>query len=150
MAMLLFHVGKNRFAIGCSDIVQVLPHILLTEAPFHSPCFLGLLIRKGKQVPIVDFCQLIEQRPARQFLDSRIILLDLPQGDHVKTIGILAEKVHQMIDLVPEDFSRQEYFLDQCPYISRAVVDKQGLIFAVDLDVFSRFLSEEIFHEPVV
>lgn len=150
MAMLLFHVGEIRFAIGCSDIVQVLPNILLTEAPFRSPCFLGLLIRKGKQVPIVDFCQLVEQRPARRFLDSRIILLDFHQGDEAKTIGILAEKVHQMIDLVSEDFSRQEYFLDQCPYINRAFMDKQGLIFKLDLDVFSRFLSEEIFHEPVV
>lgn len=149
MAMLLFHVGETRFAIGCSDIVQVVPNVLLTKAPFPSLSLAGLLIRAGKQVPIIDFCQLIEQRPAQQFLDSRIILLAIYEGGQEKWMGILVEKVHQMIDLKPEQFTKQDYFLEQCPFISKGYLDEQGMIFTVDLEVFSRFLSAEIFHEPV-
>ena len=64
MAMLLFYAGENRFAIDCSSIVRVVPHVNLKKMPDRSPLLAGVLVLGGEPIPVIDFCQIIEKRPA--------------------------------------------------------------------------------------
>ena len=75
IAMLLFYVGSARYVIRSSYILQIIPHVLLKEKPSSWHALEGLLDYHGQLVPVIDFCQLIEKRSAREAFHSRIILI---------------------------------------------------------------------------
>lgn len=147
MAMLLLYVGENRFAIQCSAIVRVLPRVLLNKIPFHAPNFAGLMLLGGQSVPVVDFCQIIAKRAARPFINSRIILLRDSFSGSNRCIGLLAEKVEEIIDLRPDQFDATDFCSSQLPYIDKGHIDEKGMIYSINLEAFFRFLSASLFHE---
>jgi chemotaxis-related protein WspB len=153
--MLLFYVGENRYAVNCSDILRIIPKITLKEVPYAVRYVAGFLNLAGKPIPVVDFCQLIEQREAKNSLNSRIILIKDVYSHSERVVGILGEKVGEIINLSPDQFSRTEFPLYHFPYLDRVYSDDQGIIQYINIVEFFRFLSAEIFkavgkehHEP--
>lgn len=147
MAMLLFYAGENRFAINCASIVRVVPHVNLEKVPDRSPVVAGVMVLGREPIPVIDFCQIIENRPAHPFLSSRIILLKDSSGGSERCIGLLGEKVEEVIDLRSEQFDKSEFYFRRFPYLEKGYTDKQGIIHFIHLEEFFRFLSAEVFQE---
>jgi chemotaxis-related protein WspB len=145
MSMLLFYVGENCYAIDCNDIVCIVPKVLLKSIPYAMNDVVGILNFRGKAVPVVDFCRVIEQRETKAFLNSRIILVKDPHPGSTRILGILGEKVEEMIDLQPEQFSKQEFPLHHFPYLDKVYSDQKGIIQYIHIEEFFTFLSAEIF-----
>ena len=145
MAMLLFYAGENRFAIDCSSILRVVPNVILEKVPDRSPFVAGVMALGGELIPVIDFCQIIEKRATHPFLNSRIILLrDFFSGTN-RIVGLLGEKVEAIIDLHPNQFNQSESYLHQFPYLEKGYHDDRGIIHAINLREFFRFLSTTVF-----
>lgn len=144
MAMLLFYVGENRFAIDHRAIMRVVPNIILKKTELGKSFLAGIMNFSGDLIPIIDFSQLIEKRDSRPFLDTRIILL----GNSERKVGILGEKVGEIVSLSEEDFSNFDLNLHDFPFLDKAVGDAQGIIQHINIEAFFHFLSsEKVYHE---
>jgi chemotaxis-related protein WspB len=145
--MLIFHVGENCYAIDTLHILRIIPKIELKSIPYAMNFVAGLLNLGGKPVPIIDFCQLIEQRETRSYLNSRIILIKDPRTDTERVLGILGEKIEEIIDLQPEQFTLTEFPLHYFPYLDKVYSDDKRMIQYINIAEFFHFLSAEIFNE---
>ena len=124
MLLLSFHIGSERYALTATDIVEILPLASLKQIPLAPSFVLGLLDYRGMPVPIIDLCQLTEQRNCNKVLSSRIILVNY-QGANKQfhTLGITAEKVTGTINIKHKDFYNSGITLEEAPFLG-AVANK--------------------------
>jgi chemotaxis-related protein WspB len=86
MLVLTFQAAGNRYAIDVAHVVEVLPRIQLRPLP-HAPSFLaGVFGYRGTVVPSVDLSVLLGTTGCRDWLSTRIILVDcrpaqMPQAE---------------------------------------------------------------------
>lgn len=147
MSMLLFYVGENCYAINCSNILRIVPKVNLKHIPYKVNYIAGILNLRGKAVPVIDFCQLIEQREAKFLLNSRIILVQDPRPKSEQVLGILGEKVDKIVDLRPEQFRQPEFSLPYFPYLDKIYSDNKGIVQYINIEEFFQHLSDEVFNE---
>lgn len=145
--MLLFYAGENRFAIDCSSISRVVPNVILDEVPDRALFVAGVMSLGNELIPVIDFCQIIEKRATHPFLNSRIILLRDSFSGKNRIVGLLGEKVEAIIDLHPDQFNQSEFYLHHFPYLDKGFHDDKGIIHAINLGEFFRFLSASVFHD---
>jgi chemotaxis signal transduction protein len=143
MSMLLFYTGENCFAIDTGSILRIVPKVLLKKIPYSAAYMAGILNLGGKSIQVIDFCQLIEQREARNFMLTRIILIKDPQPHSEKVVGILGEKVEEIMDLRPEQFSKTEFSLHPFPYLNKVYCDDKRIIHYINVEELFRFLQVE-------
>jgi len=124
MLLLSFHLGAERYSLAAKDVVEILPLTKLKKIP-HAPKFvLGLLDYRGTPVPIIDLCQLTEQRSCNKVLSSRIIILNyLDNNEQFHVLGITAEKVTETINIDENDFHSSGLTLTEAPYLG-AIANK--------------------------
>jgi chemotaxis-related protein WspB len=119
---LAFHVGKDRFALGCAEVVEVVPRIDLRSVP-HAPAFMpGLFTYRGAIVPVVDLCQLIRRVACPDRLSSRIIVVK-PSSSSSRLLGLLAERVLETIVLDPKTLIRGGIEVAEAPYLGEVFID---------------------------
>lgn len=143
MSMLLFYVGDNRYAIDNRHVIQIVPRVLLKKIP-NTPHFVaGSINFRGQFLPVIDFCQLIEQRNTQASLSSRIILLKESSSDNLPPLaGLLGEKVSEIIDLETDQFGKNEFYFLNLPYFDKSYSDDHGIILNVNIVEFFHFLRQ--------
>ena len=140
MLVLAFSVGSDRFALGCGDVVEVVPHIAPRPVP-HAPAYVpGLFTYRGAIVPIVDLCQLITKAPCPGRLSSRIIVVK-PKSLGGRLIGLLAERVLETIEVSETTAIRGGIELAEAPYL--------GEVFVGDGITTQAFVVEGLVHGPL-
>ncbi len=142
--MLLFSVGKTCFACDAEPIVEIVPRVKLNTIP-HSPEYFSGLMNYGSQpVPVIDFCQLIANRPVSDSLHSRIIIFEHPDPNNSSLMGIAAEKVTETILLRHEDFLRSGIKSEKHLYLDGVYNSADGSIQYVNIDeLFEKMRSIE-------
>jgi len=76
MLILLFQLGKDRYALEANRVVEVVPLLSLTKIPQAPKGVAGMFVYRGRAVPAVDLCELTIGSPARERLSTRIIIID--------------------------------------------------------------------------
>src|SRR5512137_142351 len=74
MLFLLFQLGKDRYALESSRVVEVLPYVQIKAVPDAPRGVAGLIAYRGQAVPVVDLSMLILGVPAPALLSTRIIV----------------------------------------------------------------------------
>lgn len=143
MAMLLFYVGENCYAVDHRDISQVIPNVHLKKMPGGPAYIAGLLNFQGRSILTIDFCQLIEQRSTQAMLHSRIILIQFSQYPD-QIWGLLGEYVENILPLTPEQFSLTKFHSSSLPYLDRIYHDDKRMIQYLDVNKFFKFLSTDL------
>ncbi|MSR41820.1 MAG: chemotaxis protein CheW [Phycisphaerales bacterium] len=90
MQALFIEIEGRRFAISASEILEVLPMVEYRSAQAGPPWLLGLFNRRGALVPLVDLAHLIAGTAASLRMGSRIVVVQLPEGD---VLGLLVAEV---------------------------------------------------------
>ena len=143
MLGLLFSLGRNRYAIDCRTVIEVLPGVELTQIP-HAPAFVaGQFDYRGSIVPVIDLCQLVDKKPAEQVLSTRIILLAYGGNGDTDLIGLMAEKVTEVRQLDSNAASEPPVATPGAPYLGPLLTGEDGIVQFVNADML---LSREV-HE---
>lgn len=102
MLMVLFQLGRDRYAVDARCVVEIVPLVDVKALP-HAPEYVaGLFNYHSAVVPVLDLCRLMQQRACSPFLSSRTILIDYgkltgaPPGTRI--LGLLAEQVTEIVD----------------------------------------------------
>jgi chemotaxis-related protein WspB len=93
MKVLVFHIGRERYALPLARIEKVLPVARLTALPGAPHYVPGLLDLHGVPVPVIDLSRLAGTPPSAVRYDTRILLVDVPAAGRVRRLGLKAERV---------------------------------------------------------
>ena len=124
MLFLLFQVGKDRYALEASRVVEVVPLLQLSQIPQAPKGVAGLFNYRGRPLPVVDLCALALDRPAAERLSTRIIIVNHPdaRGD-ARLLGLIAEQVTGLLRKEAADFTSPRVRVGTAPWLGPVFMD---------------------------
>ena len=135
MLMLLFYVGNDRYALESSQVIEVIPRVILRKQQ-HAPEYIaGLFNYRGKIVPVIDLCQLIQGLPCPSCLSSRIMMVNyLGIDNNTHLVGLMAQQVTDTLNKQKTDFVNTGLEMNEAPYLGEMIIDEQGMIQRIRLE----------------
>jgi chemotaxis-related protein WspB len=150
MLFLLFHLGRDRYALEASRVVEVLPMLALKQLPQSPNAFAGIFNYHGRPVPVLDLCQLTIGQPAAERLSTRIILINCPDGrGGQRLLGLIAEHATETLRRNPRDFVDPGFKTKDAPYLGPVLLDPKGTIQWIhEQHLLSEQVRNLLFAEP--
>ena len=135
MLFLVFQLGRDRYALDATRIVEVLPLVDLKKIPQSPPGVAGVFNYRGTPVPVIDLSQLTLGHPARSCLSTRILLVHDTNGwGEVRMLGLIAEHVTETVQRDPAEFVPSGISTGAAPYLGPVATDARGLMQRIDMD----------------
>src|SRR5688500_5828472 len=98
MLLVLFHLGKDRYALEAQGVVEIVPLLALKKFPQAPRGVAGLFIYHGRPVPALDLCELTLGRPAAEHFSTRIIIVNhSPNAGAEQLVGLIVERATETI-----------------------------------------------------
>jgi chemotaxis-related protein WspB len=142
MLFILFQIGRDRYALPASSIIEVLPLMSLKRVPGAPSGVAGVLNYRGTPVPVIDLNEMTLGEPAARRLSTRIILVSYPlEARHPHALGLIAEHATNMIQRSIQDFIETGVESDDARFLGRVANDAGGLIQWIDVE---RLLTSEV------
>ena len=126
MLFLLFQLGKDRYALEASRVVEVVPLLALKQLPQAPEGVAGIFNYRGRPVPAIDLCALTLGHPASERLSTRIIIVNFPDAGANHLVGLVAEKATATLRKDARDFV--EPGPRTAPYLGPVLMDSNGPI----------------------
>ncbi len=129
MLFLLFQLGHDRYALDAGRIVEVVPFLALKRVPQSPRGMAGLFMYRGRAVPALDLCALTFDRPARQLLSTRIIIVhagESPQEEPL--LGLIAERATDTLRREAGAFVEAGMKLAGPSFLGPVLMDERGVI----------------------
>jgi chemotaxis-related protein WspB len=99
MKVLVFHIGRERYALPLAALLRVLPVARLKPLPGAPHYVPGLLDLHGEPVPVIDLSRLAGSPADAVRFDTRILLLDVMAAGRMRRLGLKAEHVAGVADI---------------------------------------------------
>jgi len=129
MMFLLFQLGRDRYVLEAGKVVEVLPLVDLKTIPQAPAGVAGIINYRGKPVPAVDLSLLTTGQPAREYLSTRIIIVNYPdENGQQHLLGLIAERATEVIRRNQSDFTQPGLALGGAEYLGPVLMDQRGII----------------------
>jgi chemotaxis-related protein WspB len=129
MLFVVFQVGKERYALEASRVVEVVPLLEMKRLPQAPKGVAGIFNYRGRLVPAVDLSELIVGRACAERLSTRIIIVnyaDRSGASHL--VGLIAEQATETLHKKPADFVDPGLKMGAAPYLGPVLLDRRGSI----------------------
>jgi chemotaxis-related protein WspB len=98
MLLLLFEIGKGRYALDVNQIVEIVPLVKLKKLPSVPEYVAGIMNYRGTGIPVIDLNQLLESVHFEDLLSTRIIVIRHSiDGINHKFLALIAHNVTETI-----------------------------------------------------
>ena len=131
MLLVVFQAGAERFGLEISPVREVLPLPALRPLPGVAEYVAGVFDYHGTLVPAIDLSQLLEGRPARLLLSTRVILVDYAP-EHL--LGLVAERATETVCCREEDWLPAGVKAEGAPYAGPILRHEDGMIQRVTVE----------------
>jgi len=129
MLFLLFQLGKDRYALQASHVIEVMPLVAMKRIPNAARGVAGIFNHRGRPVPAIDLSELTLGTPAVERLSTRIILVNYPDETGTnRPLGLIAERVTETIHRETSDFTEPGLKLTNAPYLGPVLMDRHGCV----------------------
>jgi chemotaxis-related protein WspB len=154
MLMLLFQINHQRYAIPSQKIVEVIPLVNLTKLTHTPEYFAGVFNYRGRIIPVIDLCQLINHQSCSEHLSTRIILvnhwdMDATAESTPHIMGLIAPRVIETSQVSDIDLIDVDIQIDKPPYLGKMIVDEQGIIQCLHVEYLLSEVQEAYLIEDV-
>lgn len=100
---LSFKLHEEEFALDISKVREVLDFTRITRVP-QTPGFMrGVINLRGSVVPVVDLNMKFGMDETKKTVNTRIIIGEIDVDGEGTILGVLADSVHEVIELEPEN-----------------------------------------------
>jgi purine-binding chemotaxis protein CheW len=99
LEVLMLDLEGEMFAVDASHVREILDPVPVTEVPGSSPFVNGLINVRGKVVPLADLRVRFGMELRPPTIDTRIVVLELELDGEAVTVGIRADKVHEVTEV---------------------------------------------------
>ena len=135
MLYIQFGIDDDRYLLATDQVMTLIPFVEMHPAPTATDQFPGCINFKGEWVPVIDVVQLLGGRPALPRLSTRIIIFVLagPKKAHNK-VGLLVEKVTELVKLDETRFSTMTSQIRETPGLDALINDESGVLYRVQAE----------------
>ena len=137
-----FALGREIFAVPVGVVREILDHEEVFKIPNGPDYLIGLRDVRGQGVPTIDLRLKLGLTRTEPTPNTRVLVLDIPFGDKTLTLGMMADRVFEVIPFrrsqiepAPEIGTRWS-----SDYIDGVVRRDEGFVVIVDL---ARLLSSD-------
>jgi chemotaxis-related protein WspB len=124
MLFLLFQLGKDRYALEASRVVEVVPLLALKKMLQAPNGVAGVFNYRGHPVPAVDLGLLTQGQPASERLSTRIIVVNYPdESGKSYLLGLIAEHATETLRKDVKEFVDPGVKLGAAPYLGPILMD---------------------------
>jgi chemotaxis-related protein WspB len=141
MKVLVFHIGRERYALPLTAVLRVLPVARLKALPGAPDYVPGLLDLHGEAVPVVDLSRLAGTPPSAVRYDTRILLVDVPVDGQIRRLGLKAERVAGVASI---DGGLREAGVLAAPWLGPVAAGADGASGMLQLIAPERLLAPEV------
>ena len=141
---LTFKLGDEIFAINVTQVREVLELTSITKVPRAYDFMRGVINVRGSVVPVVDLRLKFGMTRTEQTKDSRIIVIDLKIDDDQITLGAMADSVHEVMDLLPDQIEEPPKIGSRWKTEFINGIGKRNDEFIIILDIDRIFSTDEI------
>lgn len=139
---LTFHIGGEEYAIGITRVREIIEYDTVTRVPKTLPFIRGVINLRGSVVPVIDLAVKFGLPETAVTRSTCIVILELSLNGEETTMGIMADSVSQVVDLLPGDIEKVPSFGTRVNTDYLLGMAKLSKKFALILDV-DRVLSLE-------
>lgn len=102
---LTFRIGAELFAINVFRAREVLDMSRITRVPTAPHYMRGVVNVRGNAIPVVDLRIKFGMPAGEETENTRIIVLELEMDGETVVVGGLADAVHEVLELEPQDIN---------------------------------------------
>ncbi|GAB1457737.1 chemotaxis protein CheW [Spirochaetota bacterium] len=96
---LSFTLKDELYAISIAMVREVLEYTKITRLPKTANFMKGIINLRGQGVPVIDLAIKFGMEETAIDKDTAIIVMDVETDDGIVIVGVLADTVHEVIDL---------------------------------------------------
>jgi purine-binding chemotaxis protein CheW len=102
---LTFFLGKEMFALDIAAVREILDMTEITRIPQTPESVRGVVDVRGAAVPVIDLRLRFGMEPAERTVNTRIVIVEIPNGENLMVLGAIADSVKEVLELTPEDIA---------------------------------------------
>ncbi|MFZ0930207.1 MAG: chemotaxis protein CheW [Syntrophobacteraceae bacterium] len=99
---LTFKLEDEVFALGISQVREVLDYTTVTRIPEMPDFMLGVINLRGSVVPVVDMRLKFGMERTEKKVNTCIIIVEIEFDGETTILGALADSVQEVMDLDPD------------------------------------------------
>ncbi len=99
---LTFKLEDEVFALGISQVREVLDYTTVTRIPEMPDFMLGVINLRGSVVPVVDMRLKFGMERTEKKVNACIIIVEIDLDGETTILGALADSVQEVMDLDPD------------------------------------------------
>lgn len=134
--LVAFRVGAQLFAFDAACVRGALRHVEVTAVPLASNGLAGVTWHNGKVLPVLDLRQVLGMPPRHETTTPSVLLV----VHHDETAALLVDKLEDVVNVAPDDFSPAPVTMDDAwRQVTGSVVQHpRGLIAVLEIaSIFS-------------
>lgn len=130
-----FSLDNEVFAVPVSVVREILDHEEAFKIPHGPEYLLGLRDVRGQGVPVIDLRLRLGMTKTERTPHTRALVLDVPIGEKVLSLGLVADRVYEVIPFRAEEIEGAPDIGAHWPsdYIAGVVRRNGGFVVIVDL-----------------
>ena len=101
LKVLTLGLQNEIFALEAAHVREILDLVPITDVPNSCPFVPGLINVRGSVVPMADLRIKFGMEPSPPTIDTRIVVIEIDLDGQPTTIGIRADKVYEVTELMP-------------------------------------------------
>lgn len=139
---LTFHLAGEEYAIGILRVKEIIQYDAITRVPTAPPSIRGVINLRGSVVPVVDLALRFGLAATEVTRWTCIVIAEVAVDGEPTVMGVLADSVSQVVDLLPGDILEPPAFGTRARVEHLLGMARMGRKFALILDI-DRVLGEE-------
>ncbi|HUI95538.1 MAG TPA: chemotaxis protein CheW [Xanthobacteraceae bacterium] len=149
LSVLTFGLGSQIFALEAASVREILDMVPVTVVPKADPFVNGLINVRGKVAPLADLRIKLGMELLPPTIDARIVVIEVDLAGDPTLVGIRADKVCEVIDLLPATLEEAPRIGMRWPAQFIRCIAKRGGDFVVVLDIARIFATDAGAGSPV-
>ncbi|MCU0552983.1 MAG: chemotaxis protein CheW [Leptolyngbya sp. Prado105] len=130
MLLLLFYLEENLYAIETSNILEVVPMVILRRIQSAQSSAIGFFNYRENIAPVVDLRALICGQPSQVCYRTRILMAQNPATS--KSIGFIAERVTETFK-VSDPAAKMTESTSNSPVLGKLFLTEKGMIQMINI-----------------
>jgi purine-binding chemotaxis protein CheW len=141
---LTFKLEDEVFAIGISEVREVLDYTTVTKIPEMPDFMLGVINLRGSVVPVVDMRLKFGMAPTEKKVNTCIIIVEIDLEGETTVIGALADSVQEVLELDPDQMEPPPRIGTRLKSRFIKAMGKRDGHFIIILDIDRIFSADEL------
>jgi len=141
---LTFTLAHEQYAVPVSKVREVLEYTRITTLPKTAAFMKGIINLRGAGVPVIDLRLKFGMAETAVEKDTAIIVLDVDTEESSILVGALADAVHEVVEINPDQVEPAPRFGTSLAAEFIAGIGKRDGYFIIILDINRIFGSEDL------